>query len=262
MKTLIIIILALIIISPLYSQSSIIFEPGTHIEVQTGANIIADLVIINGTYSGGGTINGLPIPVEFTSFAASFVDNKILINWQTASETNNMGFEVQRSVVSSQLTDSSKDWEAVGFVNGNGTTIEVNNYSFIDNNVKSGKYSYRLKQIDFDGSFTFSDEIEIIVELPLEFAISQNYPNPFNPSTTIKYQLAEAGNVLLKVYDILGNEVAVLVNEEKEAGYYKIEFSSEKYNLSSGVYFYSIKTDPSSSSGKSFSSVKKMLLMK
>lgn len=255
MKTLNIIIFVLIFISSHYSQSVIIFEPGTHIEVQTGANINADFVFINGTYSGNGTINGLPIPVELTSFTAGFIDNKILINWQTASETNNMGFEVQKSEVKSQMTDSGFEWVVLGFVDGAGTTTEIINYNFTDINIKSGTFKYRLKQIDFDGKFTFSDEVEVIIEIPLEFAMYQNYPNPFNPTTTIKYQLAEAGNVLLKVYDILGNEVAVLVNEEKEAGYYNIEFSSDKYNISSGVYIYSIKAGD-------FSSIKKMMLLK
>jgi hypothetical protein len=253
MKTLTIIILALIIMSPLYSQSTIIFEAGTHIEVQTGASIFADLVIINGTYSGGGTVNGLPIPVELTSFSANFVDKQILIAWQTATETNNMGFEIQRFVVCNQLTVSSNEWEVLGFVEGAGTTTKKKNYNFTDVNIKSGSYKYKLKQIDLDGKFTFSNEVEVNVELPLEYALNQNYPNPFNPSTTISYSLPKVSFVRITIYDLLGAEIKSLVNEEQNPGEYKIVYDASA--LASGVYYYTIRAGD-------FSQNRKMILMR
>lgn len=255
MKTIFFILIFNIIV---FNQSIIIFEPGTHIEVQTGANISAGQVIINGTYSGGGTINGLPVPVELTSFTASFVDNKILISWQTSSETNNMGFEIQKLTNRKNNSTNDYDWNVLGFIQGAGTSTEIKDYTFAEINVKAGTYKYRLKQIDFDGKFTFSNEIEIVVDVPMEFALNQNYPNPFNPSTIIRYQLAEAGFVTLKVYDVLGREVITLVDEEKEAGYYKIEFSSASLGntaLSSGVYYYRIKAG-------NFIETKKMILLR
>ncbi|HSW55802.1 MAG TPA: T9SS type A sorting domain-containing protein, partial [Ignavibacteriaceae bacterium] len=161
-------------------------------------------------------------------------------------------------------------WEAFGFVPGFGTTTEPKSYSFIDENVTTGTYKYRLKQIDFDGTYTYSNEIEIAVDFtPKEFVLYQNYPNPFNPSTKIKYSIpnvethrdASLQMVTLKVYDILGNEVATLVNEEKQPGVYEVEFNSQfshsgaVRNLSSGVYFYQLKAG-------SFVQTKKMILTK
>lgn len=252
MKTLTFFILTLIIISPLYSQSSIIFEAGTHIEVHAGANISADNVMILGTYSGGGTINGLPIPVELTSFTASFNDNSVSLIWETASEKNNMGFEVQRSALS-----TSSAWGVIGFVEGAGTSTEKQNYSFSDIDVSSGKYLYRLKQIDFDGTSNFSDEIEVDVSLPVEFSLSQNYPNPFNPTTTIRFAIPIESHVRIIIYDVLGNEVMTLLNEVKKPGYHEIKFNTQKdgKEISSGIYFYVLTAD-------NFSQIKKMILLR
>ncbi len=155
------------------------------------------------------------IPVELISFTVDVDGNSVTLNWQTSTETNNQGFEVQRA---SSETIFVKEWEMIGFVEGNGTTTEQNAYFFIDKDLKANKYQYRLKQIDFDGSYAYSDIIEIEVEAPMEFSLEQNYPNPFNPTTNIKYSVPADGNVSLKVYDILGNEIATLVNEEKPAG--------------------------------------------
>jgi hypothetical protein len=142
---------------------------------------------------------------------------------------------------------------------GFGTTTETKTYSFVDENVNTGTYKYRLKQIDFDGSFTYSNEIEVVVDFtPKEFVLYQNYPNPFNPKTVISYQLPVTGNVTLKVYDILGNEVATLVNEEKQPGIYEFEFNSHSdkgQNLSSGIYFYQLRAG-------NFTQVKKMILLR
>ncbi len=199
-----------------------------------------------------------PLPVELTSFTANINANKVELNWQTATEVNNYGFEIERSVISGQLSD----WESVGFVNGHGNSNSVKEYYFTDKPNGGTKFKYRLKQIDNDGKYEYSKEIEVDLGIPQEFLLAQNYPNPFNPTTTIKYSVpaVETGHaqslhlITLKVYDILGNEVATLVNENKSAGNYEVKFNAR--NLSSGVYIYRIQT----SSG--FVSTKKLVLLK
>jgi len=144
-------------------------------------------------------------------------------------------------------------WRSIGFVNGNGTTTEPQSYSFVDKLLEAGKYQYRLKQIDFDGTFEYSDIIEVEINPPTKFSLEQNYPNPFNPITKINYSIKNAGLVQIKIYDILGSEVATLVNEEKAAGKYEVNFNSS--SLASGVYIYKIQAG-------SFISSKKMMLLK
>jgi photosystem II stability/assembly factor-like uncharacterized protein len=196
------------------------------------------------------TING-GLPVELISFSAECVDNDVILSWTTASETNNKGFQVERSIKNSKL--QIKNFETMGFVNGNGTSTELNHYSFTDENLSAGKYIYRLKQIDYDGSFEYSNEIEVDVNVVNEFVLYQNYPNPFNPSTNIKFTIPDFGFTTLKIYDVLGNEVATLVNEEKHPGEYEIEFDASK--LSSGIYFYNLTFG-------TYTSSKKLLLIK
>ncbi len=193
------------------------------------------------------------IPVELVSFTASAFSDKVTLNWSTASETNNKGFEVERKVFSLQSSVHNSDWRVVGYVDGKGTTSEYTNYTFIDQLNEKGYYYYRLKQIDFDGSIYYSNEIEVDFIGVTEFALQQNYPNPFNPSTVISYQLPIDSKVQLKVYDILGTEVITLVNEIKSAGKYDVVFDAGK--LSSGTYFYTIIAD-------GFVQTKKMLLVK
>lgn len=193
------------------------------------------------------------VPVELINFEAEIFANNIILKWSTASETNNFGFEIQRSVAGSQFTIGSNEWETVGFVEGAGTATEINNYYFYDKPELKEKYLYRIKQIDFDGSFYFSDLIEVDFSTPQNFSLTQNYPNPFNPFTEIRYQIAEDRKVSLKVFDILGNEVVTLVNEFKSAGSYNIKFSGE--GLTSGVYFYTLQAGE-------FVETKKMMLMK
>ncbi|MBZ0200960.1 MAG: T9SS type A sorting domain-containing protein [Ignavibacteriaceae bacterium] len=180
----------------------------------------------------------LVVPVEFVSFTADVINNKINLSWSTASETNNKGFHVER-----QSSQVNCQWSIMGFVDGAGTTTELCNYSFIDENLLSGKYKYRLKQIDFDGSYKYSNEIEVEITAPEEFVLYQNYPNPFNPVTKIKYTIPNVVNsqwsiVNLKVYDVLGNEIATLVNEEQAPGVYEVDFDAGKFTLASGLYFY------------------------
>lgn len=186
------------------------------------------------------------VPVELTSFTVNNSNGNVLLNWTTATEVNNSGFEIQRSA-------DQSDFEVIGFVQGNGTTAEPKAYSFTDNTVISGTYYYRLKQIDFNGAFEYSNIVEVQVGVPEKFMLEQNYPNPFNPTTNISYQLPVNGNVSIKIYDVIGNEVATLVNEFKEAGRHSVEFDASGFG--SGVYFYSI------SSGN-FISTKKMILIK
>ncbi len=191
------------------------------------------------------------LPVELVSFSALVEENSVTLNWITATETNSSGFEVQRLQYSK--IERLQNWETIGFVEGKGTTTEANNYCFIDIELQSGTYKYRLKQIDFDGSFEHSQEIDVEIKAPLEFTLKQNYPNPFNPSTTISYQLPESGKVNLVVYDILGKEIVSLVNEYKTSGNYDVEFNTS--TLPSGVYIYSLRLND-------YSSVKKMTAVK
>lgn len=190
------------------------------------------------------------IPVEFTGFTASVTNNKVHLQWRTSTEVNNQGFEIERASLSAM---PGQGWEKIGFVPGFGTTTEPKSYSFKDIDVMNGLYKYRLKQIDFNGSFEYSDVVEVQINIPDKFVLEQNYPNPFNPSTTIKYQIPNTGFVTLKIFDVLGNEVATLVNEEKPSGEYEVEFGAEE--LSGGIYFYVLKTG-------SFKSVKKMIFLK
>jgi hypothetical protein len=186
------------------------------------------------------------VPVELTSFSAVTQNNGVNLNWTTATETNNSGFAVERK-------QGNTNWNNVAFVNGNGTTSSEKKYSYFDGNLTPGKYLYRLKQIDFDGSFEYSNIVEVTFEAPSKFELSQNYPNPFNPSTTISYSLPKVGHVSLKVYNALAQEVAVLVNGIKEAGNHKIDFNAS--NLNSGIYFYKLEAGD-------ITQVKKMTLIK
>ncbi|MCX8105658.1 MAG: T9SS type A sorting domain-containing protein [Ignavibacterium album] len=180
------------------------------------------------------------IPVELSSFSYTLTNNDVELKWATTTETNNRGFEILRSVILSEAKNLS--WEVIGFVKGSGSTTEPKNYTFVDKNLNSGKYLYRLKQIDFDGSSKFSNELEVTIESPEQFILEQNYPNPFNPVTKISYTIPAKGEglVTLKLYDMLGNEIATLVNEKQNPGRYEIEFDADKYSLSSGVYLYKL----------------------
>ena len=189
--------------------------------------------------------NGDPLPVELTSFSADVIASKVHLNWSTATETNNRGFEIQR------MTDGN--WLAVGFKEGSGTTSEKSDYSFVDNSdLNPGKISYRLKQVDFDGRFSFSKIVEVELA-PAEFVLNQNFPNPFNPTTQISYQLPVNCFVSLKVFDMTGREVATLVNREEQAGFHTATF--EASNVATGIYFFRIQAGD-------FVSMKKLILLK
>ena len=191
------------------------------------------------------------VPVELLSFSALLNGNDVVLSWTTASEINNNGFEIERA---SSKTSPIQSWEKIGFVEGKGTITGVSNYSFVDKELVAGVYNYRLKQMDFDGTFKYYFLSELIeIGAPDKFELAQNYPNPFNPSTVIVYQMPVSGQVTLKVYDILAKEVAVLVNEHKSAAKYEVEFNAS--HLSAGVYFYTITAG-------SFSETKKLIFLK
>jgi hypothetical protein len=186
------------------------------------------------------------VPVELVSFSASVAANVVTLNWSTVTELNNYGFEIERS-------SDKTGWRTIGFREGKGTTSEPQQYSYSDKlDIISSKLYYRLKQIDFNGSFEYSDIVEVDIA-PSVFSLSQNYPNPFNPTTSIKYQISELSFVKLKIYDVLGSEIITLVNDEKLAGSYSVEFDAT--GLPSGTYFYKLQA------GK-FVEIKKMVLMK
>jgi hypothetical protein len=192
------------------------------------------------------------LPVELASFTSSVNKNTVALAWSTARETNNQGFDIERTVV------GTTDWSKVGYVAGNGTVTETKNYTYSDRVSAPGHYSYRLKQIDFNGNveyFVLNGEVE--VGIPSVYAVSQNYPNPFNPSTKIDYDIPYDGKVSILLYDISGREVGKLVNEVKTAGYYTVQFNAS--NLSSGMYFYRITATGNS---QNFVQTKKMVLIK
>ncbi|MFC2103243.1 C25 family cysteine peptidase [Bacteroidota bacterium] len=188
------------------------------------------------------------IPVELTSFNAEVDEKGILLKWETATEQNNSGFEIEKS-------SDSKSFIKIGNIDGKGTTAEAQDYSFRDTEVKGeGKLYYRLKQVDYDGTSTYSEIIEIEFSiLPTKFSLFQNYPNPFNPSTTIKFDIPKETDVVLKIYDALGSEVATLINENLKPGYYKHEWNASQF--ASGVYFYRIVAG-------TFVETKKLMILK
>jgi hypothetical protein len=186
------------------------------------------------------------VPVELSSFTAQQIDQNVVLNWTTITEKNNSGFEVQRKI-------EGNTWEALGFVAGHGTTTEPSNYTFEDAVNSAGKYEYKLKQIDFDGTFEYSNIVEVEVSPVFEYQLAQNYPNPFNPSTVISFTVAKRSNINLAVFNILGEQVAILINEMKDAGNYQVEFNA--VDLPSGMYVYRFEAE-------NFVSTKKMMLLK
>lgn len=195
---------------------------------------------------GADEFDGTVLPVELTSFSAAIGNNIVTLNWQTATELNNNGFEVQRKIEASEFA-------TIGFVQGNGTTTNPNNYTFTDENISNGNYFYRLKQIDFNGRYEYSNVIEVEVRSLDSYAIEQNYPNPFNPTTTIGYVLKEKSIAKLILLNAIGEEIYVLVNEELDKGFHKFDLNAS--SLPSGVYFYQLIAG-------NFVQTRKMILLK
>ena len=194
--------------------------------------------IINDTTSG--------VPVELSTFNYTVSNGKVNLNWQTATETNNRGFEIQRSM-------DATDWGTIGFVEGKGTSTEPSEYIYTDDPGISGTYYYRLKQLDFSGEYKFSKTLEVDLRILKSFVLEQNYPNPFNPTTTIGYELQYESHVVIKVFDVLGNEIATLVNGKQPAGVHEVRFDASRQG--SGIYICRMSTD-------NFTATKKMILMK
>jgi len=200
-----------------------------------------------------GTFTGLnvTVPVELASFTASVADREVVLHWTTASETNNFGFDIERS-------EKENEFQKIGFVEGNGTTTIAQKYSFVDENLVPGTYSYRLKQIDFNGAFEYSGMLEVAINVPKEFALEQNYPNPFNPQTTIAYELPVATYVVLKIYNVLGEEVKTIVDAEQSPGSKSVVWDGTDNlggRVGSGIYFYRLTAGD-------FSRTLKLMLMR
>jgi hypothetical protein len=193
-----------------------------------------------------------PLPVELTSFSANKIKDGVQLIWRTETEMNNYGFEIERSE-SGGYQNKDDNWILLGFVEGYGNSNSPQNYFFADLNVKTGKYNYRLKQIDNDGSFAYSEIVQIDIGAYQNFELQQNYPNPFNPITTIKFHLPERTKVKLTVFNILGETVTTLIDEILESGQHTINFDADKFM--SGIYFYKLQT-------ANFNQVKKMTLVK
>ena len=195
-------------------------------------------------------------PVELSSLTADAKENNVFVQWTTATELNNKGFEIERAVINN-LTGIKSDYKKLGFVRGSGSTTEKRNYNFEDKAPSPGTYFYRLEQFDFGGAANYSNEIEIEIKNPGEFNLSQNYPNPFNPTTKINFTLPEKSNVTLNVYNVIGELISTVIQNTFDAGYQSIDFNAS--HLPSGVYVYKLEAKGNS---RTFVSSKKMILMK
>jgi uncharacterized protein (TIGR03790 family) len=192
------------------------------------------------------------LPVEMASFTATGTHYGASLNWQTATEVNNYGFEVERRLVEER--SEKEEWKKIGFVAGQGASNSAKNYSYTDNNISSGTYAYRLKQIDNDGTYTYSSELQVTVTVPSSLVLNQNYPNPFNPTTLICFTLGQDGYAILKIYDVLGREVATLAQGNMQAGVeHRVTFDGSR--LANGIYFSSLESNGEKQ-------IKKMVLMK
>jgi len=202
-----------------------------------------------------------PVPVELTNFSVKKIKNKIILNWQTATEVNNYGFEIERAstslttILNEEISSraESREWKKIGFVEGHGNSNSPKDYTFYDSESPNGMVKYRLKQIDTDGTFEYSEEIEIEVESTIENKLVGNYPNPFNPTTKIRFDLAREGDVAIVVYNVIGEVVEKLVDHKMVAGRHQVEFDAS--HLSSGIYFYRLNAG-------TFVDVKKMMIIK
>jgi len=266
-----------VLVSPLFGQSSIVLSGLATISVSNpldydGYEVCAqsytdDNSGDNFQVTGNGAVGDAycgdaPVPVQLVSFTFEVLEDSVKLYWETATEVNNYGFEIERISVG-QISNLSPMWETLGFVQGHGNSNSPKYYQFVDENRLADSAEYRLKQIDTDGVFEYYRETIMVAGynatdvneevLPTEFKLEQNYPNPFNPSTVIRYEIIDARFVSLKVYNSIGQEIATLVNQKQNAGKHNVEFNAS--NLPSGIYFYSINAGE-------YSSVKKMMLLK
>jgi hypothetical protein len=191
------------------------------------------------------------VPVELASFSAQLVDKDVILNWITATELNNQGFDIEYSL-------DNENFSKIGFVPGFGTTTEMKSYSFRISNVLPGAQYYRIKQIDFDGTFTIYNSVEVTGPVPNTFVLNQNHPNPFNPSTNISFSLPVESDVTIRMYNMIGQEVAQIAKNNFQAGNHSVEFNAKE--LSSGAYIYTLEAK--GINGANFISTKKMLLLR
>jgi len=211
------------------------FEPSDY--YQYSLDLAANMPQVVPQFAGSGLFDfsnpeNSVVPVELVSFNAEQAGTDVVLEWKTASETNNQGWDVESK-------SSNGSWEKIGFVTGTGSSTALNRYTYTDTRTKSpGVYYYRLRQMDFDGSFSYSQNVSVTIYTAGTFVLGDNYPNPFNPSTTISFELPERQNVHLAVYDVLGNQIKILVNDKLEAGSHKI--TADMASLPSGVYIYRI----------------------
>jgi len=237
------------------------WSPVSAVQNASSTRQVSFTISNNNPISGEFTVSdeASALPVELRSFTAEQQNSTVQLHWTTATETNNYGFEIERKAnyqsSNYQIPKfQNSEWQAVGFIHGHGTTHTPNEYTFSDNVTMAGNFFYRLKQIDRDGAFSYSHTVEMSVAgTPHQFALEQNYPNPFNPSTLIRYQLSARCRVTLKIYDVLGKEISVLVKTEQEPGDHTAEFNASGYP--GGVYFYTLQA------GEYFAA-KKMLMVK
>jgi hypothetical protein len=206
-------------------------------------------------------LSNSPLPVQLSSFSSIVNGRQVNLTWQTQTELNSSRYSIERAATG--LKGASLVWASIGTVQASGRSSVPKKYSFTDKDLQAGKYQYRLNMIDNDGSSKYSKAVETEVALPKNFEISQNYPNPFNPSTRIDYSLPNDSRVNLEVYNITGERIGQIVNEEQPAGYYTVNFSSSSLSkiISSGVYIYKINA-VDKSTGNAFTSIKKMMLLK
>jgi hypothetical protein len=205
------------------------------------------------------TLKNPTLPVELTSFVSNVSGRSVELSWETKTELNTRQFEIERTNSSSDGLGTT--WATVGVIKAAGTSLSAKQYTYSEKNLQAGKYHYRLKITDNNGTFKYSKVIETEIALPKEFAINQNYPNPFNPSTKIDYQVPVDAKVMLEVFSITGQKVVELVNQDQQAGYYSVNFGSSSNKLASGVYIYRFMAT-GKASGNNFSSTKKMILLK
>ncbi len=251
MKKNILIIVGVLFLTPvvLISQvtSNVTFESGSLIDILSGADICADIITINGAYSGGGTICTGALPVTLSSFTALSQKNNVILAWKTETEINNSGFEIQRK-------NESGSWNKITFIQGNGTVNQPVDYTYTDKKLMPDKYFYRLKQIDYNGNFEYFElPLHVLISKPQTFSLGQSYPNPSNPKCNIDIQLPERTFVNISVYNLLGELVSTLINRETDAGIYTVGFDGT--SIASGTYIYRITAG-------TYTEVKKMILVK
>lgn len=260
MKTIIIFIIfwsLLTTMTKAQTRSDITYDFGSSVEVQTGADVCADKLYIYGSWSGGGTICRKDPPGKLSLFTHSTDKRSVTLMWVTEQELNSSGFEVER-IPLNPINGEPVEWQKIAFIASNGTTNTSNGYIFKDENLNTGKYKYRLKQVDYSGSYEYYELLEeVIISPPGRFEMGQNYPNPGNPNTKINFEMPVNGKVNIVVYDMLGREVVTLLNETRKADYYTIEFDGS--NIASGVYFYRIYAE---GGGQKFTKTLKMIIVK